>query len=497
MTFILDTLKFLGILFCVLLVFNFIIIVHEWGHFLAARWRGLKIEKFQIWMGKPIWKRTWNGVQYGLGTIPLGGFVQLPQMAPMGSIEGRTDCTEPLPPIKPLDKIIVAFAGPLFSLLLAFAFACAVSLAGKPVKPEENTTTIGYTVPGMPASAPGNLKAGDTILEIDGKPIHRFFGLTKSVMWATASGSNDDVIFKIQRPGEPEPRTVTVHAPWKESAKYKEWENNTSWFTRLHSRPPLRQVGIQSSMALKVKEVMDYSPAKEAGLQKGDVITTINGEPCYNPLYVEMLGEKKSGETIALTLQRGDAVVETKLTPRNPDTPKDAKEYGTHTGIVFEVLNPTAREYDYPSPFTFVGDCFRNTFDTFAALLAPRSSIGVGQMSGPVGIMNLYYNIFQHPDWWRLVLWFSVVLNVGLAIFNMLPLPVLDGGHITLALLEMIRGKAIGTRLLEYVQLVCVLGLFSFVIFVTFKDVGGIFGGGGDKPEPEAYLPKPPAAATP
>src|SRR5436190_19928627 len=120
MSFLLDVLTFIGRLFCVLLVFNFIILIHEWGHFLAARWRGLKIEKFQIWMGKTIWKKTYNGVQYGLGTIPIGGFVQLPQMAPMGAIEGKTESDEPLPPIKPMDKIIVAAAGPLFSLLLAF-----------------------------------------------------------------------------------------------------------------------------------------------------------------------------------------------------------------------------------------------------------------------------------------------------------------------------------------------------------------------------------------
>jgi regulator of sigma E protease len=501
MSFILEVLKFLGILFCVLLVFNFIILVHEWGHFLAARWRGLKIEKFQIWMGKPVWKRTWNGVQYGLGTIPLGGFVQLPQMAPMGAIEGRTS-DEPLPPIKPLDKIIVAFAGPLFSMLLAFAFACAVAVAGKPVKPEEVTTTIGYTVPGMPAAAPEKLKAGDRILEIDGNPIKRFFGLTKSVVWATASGGSDDVTFKVQRPGEAEPRTIVVNAPWKESERYKKWENETGWFSKLFSRPPLRQVGIQSAIETKVKEVMENSPAAEAGIVKGDVITHINGEVCYNALFIEVLGDRKPGETIALTVQRGGPaekggkVIETKLTPRNPDKPKDAEEYGTRTGIVFEALDEKKRDYDYPSPFTFVADCFTNTFNTLTALFSPKSSIGVGQMSGPVGIMNLYYNIFQHPDWWRLVLWFSVVLNVGLAIFNMLPLPVLDGGHITMALLEMVRGKAIGTKLLESIQLVCVLALFSFVIFVTFKDVGGIFGD-REKAEPEAFLPRGTAPPTP
>src|SRR5277367_1479462 len=98
----------------VLLLFNVLIFVHELGHFLAARWRGLKIERFAIWFGKPIWKTRRNGVEYVLGSIPAGGYVALPQMAPMEIIEGKSETTsEPLPNISALDKIIVAFAGPL------------------------------------------------------------------------------------------------------------------------------------------------------------------------------------------------------------------------------------------------------------------------------------------------------------------------------------------------------------------------------------------------
>src|SRR6056297_1308746 len=97
----------------VILIFNLIIFVHELGHFWAAKWRGLKIDRFQIWFGKPLWSKTINGVQYGLGWIPAGGFVALPQLAPMEAIEGENrESSEPLPPISPLDKIIVAFAGP-------------------------------------------------------------------------------------------------------------------------------------------------------------------------------------------------------------------------------------------------------------------------------------------------------------------------------------------------------------------------------------------------
>src|SRR3984893_3869558 len=120
-------LKFIFIFLEVLLLFNLLIFVHELGHFLAARWRGLKIERFAVWFGKPIWKTKINGVEYALGSIPAGGYVQLPQMAPMELIEGKTESgSEPLPPISALDKIIVAVAGPLFSFGLAFVFAVIV-----------------------------------------------------------------------------------------------------------------------------------------------------------------------------------------------------------------------------------------------------------------------------------------------------------------------------------------------------------------------------------
>src|SRR3954468_9223203 len=125
----------------VVVLFNLLIIVHELGHFLAARWRGLYIEGFGVWFGKPLWKKTINGVQYSLGSLPFGGFVKLPQLAPMDIIEGKADMERAaLPKISALDKIIVAVAGPLFSLLLALFFAAIVWAVGYPVSEGDSTT---------------------------------------------------------------------------------------------------------------------------------------------------------------------------------------------------------------------------------------------------------------------------------------------------------------------------------------------------------------------
>src|SRR5437016_2503962 len=145
-------LKFLFISLEVLLLFNLLIFVHELGHFLAARWRGLKVDRFAIWFGKPIWKKKINGIEYVMGTIPAGGYVSLPQMATMEAIEGKSESAgQPLPQISALDKIIVAFAGPLFSFLLALVFAVLVMGVGRPVSEAETTTTIGYVEKDSPA----------------------------------------------------------------------------------------------------------------------------------------------------------------------------------------------------------------------------------------------------------------------------------------------------------------------------------------------------------
>src|SRR6516162_11765349 len=127
------TLKIILISLEALLLFNLLIGVHELGHFLAAKWRGLKIDRFAIWFGKPIWKRKIGGVEYALGWIPAGGYVALPQMATMEAIEGKSETpTESLPNVPALDKIIVAFAGPLFSFVLAILFAFIVWGVGRP-----------------------------------------------------------------------------------------------------------------------------------------------------------------------------------------------------------------------------------------------------------------------------------------------------------------------------------------------------------------------------
>ncbi len=471
MDFILDLIRYIGIFALILMVFNLMILVHEWGHFLAARWCGLKVEKFQIWFGKPIWKKNYNGVQYGLGWIPAGGFVALPQMAPMDAIEGKGDePREMLPPITPRDKIIVAFAGPLFSFLLACLFAVVVYYVGKPEGGSQVTTQIGYVLKDSAADRDG-LKVGDTILAVDDKPVTRFNGLVDSVTWGVIASTGENIDFKILRDGKE--MVVPVKAEKPE-------DPDPRWWKSLFTRPQLREAGIMGAETPMVASVQPYSPAEEAGLKQNDLIKTVDGRPILSrPGFAEYV-QQNVGKKLILGIERNKQPMTLEVSPRLPDVDeRDEKERAPMVGIVWD--RQGERKLDYPTPKEQIVDALKVMKNTITAITTKGSDVGVSHLSGFVGIVRVYYTLFELPEGWRLILWFSVVLNVNLAIMNMLPFPVLDGGHIVMATLEWIRRRPINVRLLEVVQSACVLLLLGLMVFITFKDAGDWIGSGGKK----------------
>ncbi len=470
MEILINAIRFVGVIFLVILVFNLMILVHEWGHFLAARWRGLKVEKFYIWFGKPLWKKTINGVEYGLGSIPAGGFVALPQMAPMEAIEGRSEePREKLPPITHLDKIIVAFAGPLFSFMLACLFAVLVWFFGKPEQEGTTTKEIGYVFKDTAAEKAG-LKPGDKVEFIDGKPVHSFGGLVDSVRWLVVASEGEDILFTIERDGK------LLNIPVK--AEKPQQDANMPWWKSLFTRPPFREVGIIGRDTPMVGDLMadeNFSPAAQAGIKQNDLLLSVDGIPLRCVLQLGEYIEAHPGKTLSIEIQRGDEKKTVEVTPRVPD--QRPKEFDrAMIGIVWDLQGK--RTLSHPSPWAQIRDAGRTMAQTLGAVFSPKSDVSAQHLSGFIGISRVYYSLFQDKYGWLLVLWFSVVLNVNLAILNLLPFPVLDGGHITTALIESIRRRPINIRLLEVVQTACVIMLFGFMIFISLKDTGDLFGAG-------------------
>ena len=455
-------LTILVILLEVLMLFNLLIFVHELGHFLAARWRGLKVERFAIWFGKPIWKKTINGVEYVLGSIPAGGYVSLPQMASMEAIEGPSDANvKVLPSISATDKIIVAVAGPLFSFLLALVFAVVVMLVGRPVSEAEATTTIGYVVQDGPGHKAG-LQVGDRILEIGGNKITKFGGMGSSVIWQVVRSTSNTLPVKVDRGGT---ELVIGVTPAKEQTKF--WQ-----------RKGLRQLQILPAQSALIAEVVQNSPADLAGLKPGDEIVEVNGHKIQHFLAVSDLSEETNGAELLFLIKRpgpdfqferkrqGPYDFQVKIKPERPLCSLDEKP---RLGILWNATGKT--RLVHPSAIDLVVSSISEMAETLSALFARDTDIKPQHLGGAVKIMDVYYHFFASENGWRLALWFSVMMNVNLAILNLLPLPVLDGGHIVLALIEGFRRRPLNVRVLNAIQTGFAVILIGFMIYIAFYDV--------------------------
>ncbi len=539
------------IIFEVLILFNLLIVVHELGHFLAARWRGLYIEQFGIWFGKPLWKKKINGVLYSLGSIPAGGFVKLPQLAPMDIIEGKADLDRgKLPAISAIDKIIVAFAGPLFSFGLAVAFAIVVAVVGRPVSESESTTTIGYVLPDSPAGKAG-LKPGDKILTVDGKRVTRFGGMgDDSISWLIVRSEGDSIPITIARESGGKTETMTVQAKpivpptkaWMRKAlrQIEILPAETPLVAKVEPDSPAAKAGLRPNDLItgvngrrlynmleirdfirdhpgepltlmverdgktiqlsfdpgppKIASVFKDSPADRAGLKPGDAIIAVDGQMMFSTLAISDYIKEHAGRPVAFTVQRGDQKHTLNVTPEVPENdtaPRIGISWDDDYGIVLDAFGKL--QLVHPSPMEQIRAGMMSIFNTIGAIASPKSDVKLQHMSGPVMMLRIYYVMFESREGWRMALWFSVVLNVNLALINLLPIPVLDGGHIVLAMVESVRRRPVNMRVLEVVQTACAVLIIGFMIYIAFFDVQDLFGSRREGPK---FSAKPTPAKT-
>ncbi len=426
------------------------IFVHELGHFLAARRRGMVVERFSIGFGPKIfsWKGK-DGVEYRLSWLPLGGYVALPQLADMRAIEGAATAeVQRLPQINYATKMIVSVAGAFFNILFAFALACIIWGVGLPTSSDQATTRIGYIVDkvttsdGAKVTSPAieaGLRIGDTVRAIDGRKTETWQELMQ-VLLTSAGRTNDgrrEAVFTIERDGKLQ--DIIIHPVLAGNEKD-------------------RRVGIAPGYELIVHDAAPGSLAAIAGFQPQDRLVALNDTPILNiQTYGDVLTENH-GEVRAL-VKRSAGTVPLVIPART--TAKDP----TDLGLAFT----TDSSLTYPNPLKQIGDNAVMTYRTFASLLNPHSDVGISKLSGPVGIARVFHLAAQADI--RYVLWFTILVNVNLAIMNLLPIPVLDGGHMLFATIGKLRGRALPPEFIATTQSVFMVLLFSMMIYVSFFDV--------------------------
>lgn len=442
--------------FLVVLFFGGSIFVHELGHFLAARKRGAKVERFSIGFGPAIWSRRGkDGVEYRLSWIPLGGYVLLPQLADLGPVEGEsTGDVTTLPPIDYTSKMLILVAGASFNILFAFALACIVWLVGEPTFSELNTTRIGTvnavikladgtTVPNPAADA--GLQAGDNVTSIDGHRVANFEDILNGVLLGNGRASDDrrKAIFVIERAGKSMEIVV---------------------YPRLLGDDKIRISGVEPAEDLTAESLLPDWPAALAGIKPGDRVIAVDGKPVFQRVAISEHLAKNASRPSEFLLQRGQEQITLRIQPRldtDERTGKSVPRIGLRYRDNIVILHPT--------PWAQVSNDVVSTFRTLGALLSPSSDIGPSKLSGPIGIARALH---QQAQWdIRRALWFVILVNVNLAIFNLLPIPVLDGGQILFATIGRIRRRELPANFIMATQSAFFVILMSLIVYVSFFDV--------------------------
>lgn len=431
-------LEYLYVAAAVVLLFGAAVFVHEWGHYIVARKRGLKVEAFAIGFGPKIFSWMRDGVEWSWRWIPAGGFVKLPQMITSEALEGDNK-GEPLPPASPLSKILVAFAGPLMNVVFAFVLATVIYFVGLPML--VNPSVVGYV---NPDSAEGKLgiREGDKIVAVDGKPVRTW----QDVQEKTVLAHSSILPVEIERDGVRKTYQLQTE-PSEVGGKF------------LNLEPK------DHPAVLKTDE---GSSAHKAGVKEKDVIISFAGIPVSGREQLISLVQKRPDQPTELVVERGPNKEKVALTVTPSMDPSTKR---VRIGIMFgNAVNVYEVQKPGPLPHESILKVWNQMVNTISALVhSDKTGVGAKDLSGPVGIFAMLGERVKTD--WRLALDFLVLLNINLAVLNLLPLPVLDGGHIVMSIFEAIFRRPLPIKIQEYATTVFALALISFMLYVSFHDI--------------------------
>ena len=426
-------------LFSFVLVLGVVVLVHEFGHFLAARLVGVRVEVFSIGFGNAIarWRR--GATEYRISWIPLGGYVR---MAGEGSLEGPpTGAPDEFESRRAWEKLFILAAGPIANVLLAIALYSAAYWFGFPVPAwYEEPPRVAAVEPGSPAEKAG-LREGDLVLDLDGAPQPTWRLFEQSILVRP----NDEVSLGVERDGRrlQLPLSIAAEGP------------NRVGFS-----------GIRAWCRVEVAQVSESGAAAAAGLRQGDVLESLDGERlCTTEALVAGLNAS-GGDARQLAVRRGDQRLELELAPAWNEERK-AWMIGVALQPIPFVLEQRGAAAAFRAGLAKTGEDSVLIGQTLWRLVTLQMSFRA--MSGPVEIASVASTAVQVGPIATLRLLAIISINLGL--LNLLPIPVLDGGRIAVIGFEAIRGRELGDDTKEWILRAGLAMIVALMFVVLFFDV--------------------------
>lgn len=422
-------------------VLGVLIFVHELGHFLAAKRVGIRVLKFQLGFNPTILSVKRGDTEYGLGALPLGGYVKMAGDSPDETLTGRSD--EFLSKSK-WERFQVLIMGPTMNLLLALVVTAIVLYRGAEVPAyQDMPPVVGTVMAGSPA-AKSDLQPGDRILVVADRNVDTW----EQFFIAIGSRPNRETSLTIQRDGREMERVVTPVVPPGQS------------------RFEIGDIGVLPAVHPHLQSVSPGEPGERAGLKAGDVILAVDGQPITFSTQLREAIAKHPEQPITLAILRDLAQQNITVTPaRRGDI-----------GLLGVLLGDETRSFK-PGPLeAIVLSAKRNVesagliFQTVWGLITRETS--PRQLMGPVAIAQLSGESAQLG--WIPLLSLMAAISLNLGLLNLLPIPILDGGHIFIMALEGVARRDFSARVKEKMLLAGFVLLMMLMVTVIYNDLARI-----------------------
>lgn len=432
-----------------------VVFIHELGHFTVARCCGVRIEKFSIGFGKAFLSYTSRktGTQYVIAMIPLGGYVKMFGEQPDQPIEDDALKQQAYTHKNVWQRMAIAFAGPLANMLLAIvAFLIVFMLGVTYVKP-----IVGHVIPGSIAASAG-LSRGERIIAINQQPIY---------------GWQQVMTHLLSRIGESQPVTIITE---KKGIKQQHSMSLANWSIKKRNPDVIASLGLvpyRVDIPPILQRVMPDSPAAKAGLKAGDRIESVAGKPVEHWLQVLHTIQLMPGQTTTLGVLRGTQ--RQQLTIHIGREQHQGKVYG-HIGA--EVKLPPIPSYMLHTVkygfFESIAAGANRTWNLFvlnARILGKifSGTVSVNTLGGPISVFKTAGQASQAG--WSIYLSFIGFVSIALGFINLLPIPMLDGGHILFQLIEVVIRKPVPMRYQIMGIKVGVVVILFVMVQATINDI--------------------------